>query len=209
MKKAIRDEYAEKGVEAYYKANANVYENPHFPYIKALLWQNKHRINYNRVLDFCAGGGEVTLILSDENLLIEEGKSIRGKENEPQFLGCDPFTFKLYEKNTGFKCLPFNFEDVIKGKFEKKLAGNIFTSIISSFGMHLCPEKQLFSLVYQLFALSQNIVIITPHKRPQLEKLQGVQLLFEDFVLTEKGKKVFLRSYILRAYPENLGGERG
>ena len=39
------------------------------------------------------------------------------------------------------------------------------------------------------------------------EKLQGVQLLFEDFVLTEKGKKVFLKSYILRAYPDDLGGE--
>ena len=198
MKKAIRDEYAEKGVEAYYKANANVYENPHFPYIKALLWQNKQRINYARVLDFCAGGGEVTLILSDENLLIEEERALKGRKKEQRFLGCDPFTFKLYEKNTEFKCLPFNFEDVIKGKLHKKLGEDSFTSIISSFGMHLCPEKQLFPLVYQLFAFSQNIIIITPHKRPQLEKLQGVQLKFEDFVLTEKGKKVFLKSYILR-----------
>jgi hypothetical protein len=196
MKKAIRDEYAEKGVEAYYKANANVYENPHFPYIKALLWQNKHRINYERVLDFCAGGGEVTLIVSDENFLTE--KTLEIKKKDLQHVGCDPFTYKLYEKNTGCPCLPFDFEDVIKGKLYKKLAGDSFTSVISSFGMHLCPEKQLFPLVYQLFALSENIVIITPHKRPQLEKLQGVQLLFEDFVLTEKGKKVFLKSYILR-----------
>lgn len=198
MKKAIRDEYAEKGVEAYYKANANVYENPHFPYIKALLWQNKHRINYARVLDFCAGGGEVTLILSDENLIIEKEKAFESKKKEQRHIGCDPFTFKLYEKNTGYACVPYNFEDVIKGKLYKKLAGDSFTSVISSFGMHLCPEKQLFPLVYQLFALSDNIVIITPHKRPQLEKIQGVQLLFEDFVLTEKGKKVFLKSYILR-----------
>jgi hypothetical protein len=63
MKKAIRDEYAEKGVEAFYKSHADVYENPHFKYIKALLEQNQHRIDCSKVLDFCSGGGEVTLIL--------------------------------------------------------------------------------------------------------------------------------------------------
>ena len=41
MKKAIREEYADKGVEAFYKTHANVYENPHFPYIKSLLEKNK------------------------------------------------------------------------------------------------------------------------------------------------------------------------
>jgi hypothetical protein len=39
------------------------------------------------------------------------------------------------------------------------------------------------------------LVIITPHKRPQLEKLDGVKLVFEDYALTERGKKVRLREF--------------
>ena len=193
MKKAIRTEYAEKGVEEYYKTHADVYENPHFPYIKSLLIQNQHRIDYARVLDFSSGGGEVTLILSELTLSIEE---INSKKKNNRFLGCDPFTFRLYEKNTGYRCLPLSFEDVVKGKMTPSVS-EPFSAIICSFGMHLCPEKMLYSLVYQLFMYSKNIIIITPHKRPQLEKISGVQLAFDDFVLTERGKKVFLKSYQL------------
>ncbi len=200
MKKAIRTEYAEKGVEEYYKTHADVYENPHFPYIKSLLQQNQHRIDYAQVLDFSCGGGEVTLILS-ELTLSDKDSSPKKKDN--RFLGCDPFTFKLYEKNTGYRCLPLSFEDVIKSKMTLLVASyprndnDPFSAIICSFGMHLCPDKQLYSLVYQLFMYSKNIIIITPHKRPQLEKLSGVELVFDDFVLTDRGKKVFLKSYQL------------
>ena len=194
MKKAIRTEYAEKGVEEYYKTHADVYENPHFQYIKSLLIQNQHRIDCSRVLDFSCGGGEVTLILSELTLSQEE---INPKKKSNRFLGCDPFTFKLYEKNTGYGCLPLSFEDVVKGKMTPSVS-EPFSAIICSFGMHLCPEKMLYSLVYQLFMYSKNIIIITPHKRPQLEKLSGVELDFDDFVLTERGKKVFLKSYQLK-----------
>ena len=195
MKKAIRTQYEEKGVDAFYKAHADVYENPHFPYIKTLLQQNEHRIDYSRVFDFCSGGGEVTLVLSEK---YGDNK----EECKKRFVGCDPFTFKLYEKNTGCKCFSLNFEDVLKGKWirsnnrDTPSVQEPFSAIICSFAMHLCPEKLLYPLVTQLFLHAPNIVIITPHKRPELEKLSGVKLLFDDFTLTERGKKVFLKSYV-------------
>ena len=207
MKKAIRDEYADQGVDAYYRTHANVYENPHYPYIKALLTQNQHRIDYSKVMDLSAGGGEVTEIL--RGLL-----NLNQEEAQQRFIGTDPFTFKLYEKNTGCPCLPLSFEDIVKGKlaFYQNYNGEIqkvkyktrnlppsvfepFSSIICSFAMHLCDEKQLYPLVNQLFTYSKNIIIITPHKRPALETLTHVTLNFDDFVLTERGKKVFLKSY--------------
>jgi hypothetical protein len=207
LKKAIRDEYADQGVDAYYRTHANVYENPHYPYIKALLTQNQQRIDYSKVLDLSAGGGEVTEIL--RGLL-----NLNETEAQQRFIGTDPFTFKLYEKNTGCSCLPLSFEDIVKGKlaFYQNYEGEIqkikfktrnagpsvfepFSSIICSFAMHLCDEKQLYPLVNQLFTYSKNIIIITPHKRPALEILTNVTLNFEDFVLTERGKKVFLKSY--------------
>jgi hypothetical protein len=207
LKKAIRDEYADQGVDAYYRTHANVYENPHYPYIKALLTQNQHRIDYAKVMDLSAGGGEVTEIL--RGLL-----NLNQEEAQQRFIGTDPFTFKLYEKNTGCPCLPLSFEDIVKGKlaFYQNFEGEIqkikyktrnfassisepFSSIICSFAMHLCDEKQLYPLVNQLFTYSKNMIIITPHKRPALETLTNVTLNFEDFVLTERGKKVFLKSY--------------
>jgi SAM-dependent methyltransferase len=181
MKKAIRTEYAEKGVEAYYQKNANTYENPHFPYIQQLLAQNQGRIDYANVLDLACGGGEVALILRG-----------LGFENTT---GCDPFTKRLFVKNTGLRCFNYSFEDIVKGRLAAKVAGT-YSSIISSFAMHLCDEKMLYSLTNQLFSLTQNVVVITPHKRPQLEYFSEFELAFEDFVLTERGKKVFLKKYV-------------
>lgn len=172
----IRDLYSEQGVERYYKKNGDRYENPHFPQIQALLLQNQERIDYAGVLDFCCGSGEVSQVL------VAMGYPL------PQ--ASDPYTQKAYRKNFDQKCWNFSFEDVIKGK----LTGQ-FSSIICSFAMHLCPEKQLYPLVYQLFQCTAQLIIITPHKRPELESLDGVELIFTDFALTERGKKVFLKSY--------------
>jgi SAM-dependent methyltransferase len=180
MKKAIRTEYAEKGVEAYYRANANAYENPHFPYIQQLLAQNQARIDYQNVLDLACGGGEVALILRELGF--------------EKTTGCDPFTKRLFVKNTGLLCFNYSFEDIVKGRLAAKINAP-FSSIISSFAMHLCDEKMLYSLTNQLFSLSKSVVVITPHKRPQLEYFSEFELEFEDFVLTERGKKVFLKSY--------------
>lgn len=145
--------------------------------MRQLLHNNKERINYNQSFDFCCGGGEVSMALKD-----------LGYTNT---IASDPFTQAAYAKNINKNCLDYTFMDIIKGK----LTG-VYTSIICSFAMHLCPEKQLYSLVWQLFNHTNSLIIITPHKRPILEDLEGVNLVFEDFVLTkERGKKVRLKCY--------------
>ena len=74
------------------------------------------------------------------------------------------------------------------------MTGN-FSAVICSFAMHLCPQDQLFLLSYYLFETAPQIVIITPHKRPALETLEGVEMEFEDSVLTKREKKVRLKAY--------------
>lgn len=180
-KKAIRNQYAEQGVDAYYEEHGNTYENPHFAQIATLLENNQSRIDYAQVLDFCAGGGEVSQVLQ--------------KLGYTEVMGCDPYTHELYTTNTQRPCLTFNFQEVIQGKLNEALASQKLSGIICSFAMHLCPEKQLYPLVYNLFQLTNQLVIITPHKRPVLEDITQVKLDFEDFVLTERGKKVKLKSY--------------
>lgn len=127
------------------------------------------------MLDFAAGGGEVTQVLQ--------------RLGHSQLTGCDPFTFDLYEKNTGAACLRYSFKDVIKGA----LQGQQYSLIISSFALHLCPEKDLFPLFWQLLQCAPAVAFITPHKRPEIAAIHGLNLIFEDFVLTERGKKVRLR----------------
>ncbi len=173
---AVRKLYEKYGVDKYYQRHHGDYQNPHLDLIRELLRQNASRLDYSNVLDLCCGNGEVS------SLLMEMGY--------PEVAGCDPYTFREYMKATGKPCFKYSFDDLIRGR----LTGS-YSSVICSFGMHLCPEEKLFPLVSNLFALTTNIIIITPHKRPELEKLGLATLAFEDYALTSKGKKVRLKSY--------------
>lgn len=176
MDDAIRKKYEQLGVEAYYKKHGKDYQNPHFAQIEALVKQNQDRLDYSNVLDFCCGSGEVSQVLAELGYT--------------DTIGCDPFTSKAYYKNIKKNCLKYDFQAVIKGKLKGQ-----FSLVICSFAMHLCPEKQLYPLVHQLLALAPILVIITPHKRPVLENLDQIELVFEDFTLTPRGKKVRLKAY--------------
>ncbi len=178
---AIRDQYVAQGVDTYYQQHGDTYENPHFAQIATLLENNQAQVDYTKVLDFCAGGGEVTQVLQ--------------QLGHTHMLGCDPYTYDLYAQNTQCDCLRYNFQEVIQGKLNQALATQTFSSIVCSFAMHLCPEKQLYPLVFNLFQLTHQLIIITPHKRPVLEEIGEVSLEYEDYTLTERGKKVKLKSY--------------
>lgn len=173
---SIRNLYQQWGVEKYYAQSGGEYANPHLLQIEALLIQNQHRIEFHTALDFCCGSGEVSMVLQ--------------KMGFPLPQASDPYTQEAYQKNTGMPCWTHSFDDVIRGA----LVGQ-FSSIICSFAMHLCPQKQLYPLVYQLFRHAPQLIIITPHKRPALENFSGITLDFMDYVLTERGKKVFLKAY--------------
>jgi hypothetical protein len=177
--KNIRPIYEQLGVDYYYKNYAHAYQNPHEPQVRNLLIQNKDKINYQSCLDFCAGGGEVS------QLLLEW-------DNNIQLIASDPYTQQLYQKNIGRPCMRWSFEDVYKNKIQAQ-----FDSIICSFALHLCPLEKLFPVVNNLLNLAPQLVIISPHKQPDLSNYKQFELVFEDYSLTEKGKKVFLKSYKL------------
>lgn len=176
MDESIRNLYERLGVDAYYKKYGEFYENPHFEQIESLIVQNESKLDYSNILDFACGGGEICSIIKTLGY--------------NKFTASDPYTAKLFEKQLQQTCLSWSFLDVVKGK----LSGN-YSCIICSFALHLCPENLLYDLAIQLFKVSPILVIITPHKRPQLEKFEGISLNFEDYCLTPKGKKVRLKAY--------------
>lgn len=176
---AIRPLYDQFGPDAYYQAHGTDYENPHLPQIEALLSRNFHRLDCSGgVLDFAAGGGEVSQMLR--------------RLGVSQLAGSDPYTYELYEQKIGLPCARWSFMDVIRNGIP-----NTYSVIISSFALHLCPLKDLFPLAWNLFQAAPLLLVITPHKRPELEVLPGIELLWEDMVENERGKKVRLKAYRL------------
>jgi len=173
---SMRKNYEEKGVEGFYKENSDEYSNLYESQIKELLVKNISKFDCNCVLDLCCGGGEVTKVLLENSI--------------NNISGADPYTYELYTKNTGKKCISISFKDILNGKLDKN-----YTMIICSFALHLANEKDLFMIINELFRHTKLIIIISPHKRPFLDRITKTKLMFSDYSLTSKGKKVYLRAY--------------
>lgn len=149
---SVRKGYEKLGVDNYYKIHSNDYVNPHFEIIKNLLEDYLKTNNIgNNILDLCCGSGEVTTIL-------------KSFDERYQIVGLDPYLYNTYHKNTNNECLSFDFKDIVCGKLKQ----HRYDTIICSFAMHLCEESMLNSLLYQLSLVTNNLIIITPHKRPDI-----------------------------------------
>ena len=208
--KSIRGAYEERGVESFYRERGHLYQNPHTAQIDALLSRYAERITGARILDVCCGSGEVTRAALSLGAL--------------EVVGVDPYTYAAYERQTGLVCLRYSFAELIRGALDdasmsldnatgcaptsRDVPASRYDLIICSFAMHLCPQDQLYALVYTLFKYSETLMIITPHKRPELEKLSGVLLCESAVELTPKGKRVTLKRYAMPHHPERglIGG---
>jgi len=182
--KAIRPLYDALGPTTFYALHGKDYQNPHEPQIHTLIRQNAHRIPKGNVLDFAAGTGEVTRALS------AIGVDCVG--------GIDPYTSETYASRTGKACLSLSFLDIIRQGLPAR-----YEAIISAFALHLCPRSDLYLLTWQLLQAAPQLIVITPHKRPELELLPGIQLEWEDDTQTDRGKFVRIKSYKLQNYPNS------
>ena len=183
--KAIRNRYEALGVEGYYKQFGEGYSNPHFQQIQELIDRNLHRFDLSHALDLCCGAGEVSGVLQ------KHGHTTTAS---------DPYTQAAFLENIGRTCLSYSFDDIIKGAF----GGERFSTIFCSFALHLCDEPKLYPLVHQLLQPDNQFVVITPHKRPDLRTVDGVELNWVDFALTARGKKVHMNAYTLHRSVESL-----
>lgn len=170
-KESVREGYDDLGVEGYYEKHQGDYTNPHQKIIKELLTiaLNRNMIKGN-VLDLCCGSGEVTTYLQEYDVT-----------------GLDPYTAVAYKARTGKEALPYSFKDIVLGKLD----GMYFDTIICSFAMHLCEESMLPQLLWKLGEISNRLIILTPHKRPDCDGIARWCLVEEVIV-----KRVRMRVYI-------------
>lgn len=207
----MREKYEEMGVAGYYEAEGDNYSNPHMDQIIEVpitpniyewtafsvygvvcySWKVLFRaheaelLDFTRVLDVCAGHGEVSTVVKDLH-------------PEAVVIGLDPYTHKGYERKIGQPCWQLSFEDIRKGKLIEQAGADpkSFSCIVSSFGLHLLEERHTWGVISQLVELTDTIVIITPHKRPELDGVCGLVKCGDDITaLTERGKSVRMKIY--------------
>lgn len=158
MEKSIREYYDELGSDEFYELHCDDYNNPHIEVIKNIIDKIQPFIG-NIVCDLCCGGGEISNCLSNKNII-----------------GVDPYTYELYEKNTGNECLKLTFKDIVNGKLNDKK----FDTIICSYALHLCKASMLPTLLWQLGQSTDKLIVISPHKRPDCNNISGWVLEHES-----------------------------
>lgn len=172
----IRHQYETLGVAEFYTKYGADYRNPHEAAIGAVLravvpdWS----LDLTRVLDLACGSGEVTLVLRD----LGAG----------QIEGTDPYTGAAYLARTGQAAEGFGFEQIAEGA----LAGRSYSLIVCSFAMHLLPVSRLPALLFRLAELAPHLLILTPHKRPELKQAWGWELA-QEVVLERVRARLYQR----------------
>lgn len=162
---AIRKQYETHGAQSYYEQFGATYRNPHEPIIVDVLayalatWS----LDTTHVLDLACGSGEVTLALRAQGVT--------------HITGVDPYTGDAYTERTGQIALPYRFEEIASGALTE-----IYSLIACSFAMHLVEESRLPTLCYTLASHAPDLVILTPHKRPQIKAAWGWQLRDETVI---------------------------
>lgn len=173
---AIRHQYEEHGVEGYYSQFGAEYRNPHEPAIGEVLREAVRRwqLDLTGVLDLACGSGEATLVL----------RELGGERID----GVDPHTGEAYLARTGQQAESFSFEQIAAGALD----GRHYSLIVCSFAMHLIDESWLPALLTALGLISDCLLILTPHKRPQIKAAWGWALAGE-FIIERVRARLYRR----------------
>lgn len=181
---SIRSAYEQYGSRAYYRVHGHDYRNPHEAAIRQTVTAalDHWSLDLSHVLDLACGSGEVTLALREA-----------GAE---RVIGIDPFTGDAYLRRTGQRAESLLFEDVAQGALDDRE----YSLIVCSFALHLIESSRLPALMYRLCAIAPRLLIITPHKRPQLGEDWGWRLVGERV-----RKRVRARLYDSTDHAEQTG----
>jgi hypothetical protein len=168
----IRNEYADHpgGAEGWYRDQGAAYRNPHAAAVSTVVeeavshWPSLFA-STGRVLDFCCGSGEVTRALITSGV---DGSLIDSS---------DPFTGLAFTTACPGRTLAgeWTFADVEHGA----LSSFYWKTVVCSYAFHLCEQSRLAAVCTQLSAVSEHLVVITPHKRPELSPGWGFTLVDE------------------------------
>ena len=151
--------YEAMGVEGYYLAHGATYRNPHEDGVCGVLTMAvaTWTLDLSHVLDLACGSGEATLALRELGA--------------DRIDGIDPFTGVAYQARVGQPAEAIRFEDIAAGA----LAGRTWSTVVCSFALHLVETSRLPGVCRALADITDSLLIITPHKRPDIRSAWGWQ----------------------------------
>jgi len=178
----VRTGYDTLGPQAYYDTHKADYRNPHEPVIVKLLgqWHAQHAPPADAtMLDLACGSGEITRYFQQ-----------LGYRN---LSGIDPYTGPAYAARTGLEAAALSFSDIADGRLE----GGRFDYIFCSFALLLAEPSRLPVLCHRLAEAGGHMVVLTPHKRPEIRAEWGWRL--EREWLSERVRLRFYRSCLIES----------
>lgn len=178
---SVRGGYIAHGTRGYYEQFGADYQNPHEPAIRTLIeWVTNHwPVDVSHVLDLAAGSGEVTLALAPKTGHID---------------AVDPYTGLAYSRRVGRPCECMSFEEIAAGG----LRGRTYSLIVCSFALHLAELSRLPTLCWELAGVADQLLILTPHKRPVIDDAWG-------WTLTQETVRQRVRARLYVVQPEVKG----
>ncbi|KZW01565.1 hypothetical protein EXIGLDRAFT_65870 [Exidia glandulosa HHB12029] len=195
---SMRDNYA-GGVSEYYTKVASSYRNPHLPGVRAcvtaflsLWWEREQaqeqQLEGCRVLDMACGSGEVTICVREWETAAKASSNstpaptttqplipARRRRRIPtiptsfafEVTATDPYTAEAFRARTASDCLELSFEDIANGELP---GDDTFDLVFVSFALHLVPDASgLFALLWALSSRARWLVVIGPHKKPEVK----------------------------------------
>ncbi|KAI5454660.1 hypothetical protein NCC49_003551 [Naganishia albida] len=113
------------------------------------------------------------------------GSKIDSSIPELRIIATDPFTVSAYETRTSGTCLPLSFEDIVQGKLPG--TPKQYDLVICSFALHLVGDhSEMFSLLYELSQRAKWMVVLAPHKKPEIK--EGWGWIHWDITAWEDGR---------------------
>lgn len=175
---SIRSKYKQFGVKDFYTFHGGEYKNPHEPAIRESIDYicNNWDLDFSKVLDLACGKGEVTKALEANGVMDIEA--------------VDGFLASEYTKSTGRKCYSMTFDDIMRGS----LRGKNYSLVVCSYALHLLEESKLPMFLLQLPDITDNLLILSPHKKPYIKDGWGWEL--EKEIEIERVRSRFLTSTI-------------
>lgn len=157
---SIRSKYTQFGVKDFYTFHGSDYKNPHEPAIRETIdyIYNNWNLDYSKVLDLACGKGEITKALENNGVTDIEA--------------VDGYLANEYIKNTGRNCYSMTFDDIMRGS----LRGKYYSLVICSYALHLLEESKLPVFLLQLPDITDNLLILSPHKKPYIKEGWGWEL---------------------------------
>ena len=151
---SVRAGYVDHGVHGYYAQHGASYRNPHEPLIAAAirLAHDREPLPLGRVLDLACGSGEATLAL----------RALGAEE----VVGIDPYTAAAYRDRTGQTAIEVDFAAIAGGALD---GSGRFEMVVCSFALHLAEPSRLPALTWALAGLADELLVLSPHKRPPVE----------------------------------------